>query len=109
MTAGGYQMQDVTEISEEFLNELKRSLRVTTEKADTEVKDLVEAAVQDMYITGVISKGETDPLSRQAIKLYCKGHYGYDENTERFIKSYESLRDSMALSGEYREESTDGS
>lgn len=96
-------MQKATNISEEFLDDLKSYIRVTSESSGKEVIDLVEAAVNDMRIKGVISKGEKDPLSRQAIKLYCKGHYGYDEDTERFQNAYKSLTDSMALSGEYGE------
>lgn len=44
---------------------------------------------------------ETDPMYYQAIVLYCKAHYGYDEDSERFEKAYNSLRDSMYLSGNY--------
>lgn len=94
----------MVEISKDFLMELKRTLRVATSSAEGEIEDLVYAAIQDMKITGVIYKGELDPLSRQAVKLYCKGNYGYDENAEHFQKAYEALRDSMALSGEYTEE-----
>lgn len=94
-------------VSAEFLAELKRTLRVASANADTEVADLVRAAVHNMRITGVIWRGENDPLSRQAVKLYCKGNYGYDEKAEHFQQAYEALRDSMALSGEYQEETDD--
>ena len=98
-------------ISDVFSDELKKTLRVNTVNADGEIKDLAQSAVHDMAMRGVKIKGEGDPLTRQAIKLYCKGNYGYDEDAEKFQKAYESLRDSMSLSEEYRmseEEKTDG-
>ena len=42
-----------------------------------------------------------DPLVRQAVKIYCRGNYGYDENTERFREAYVALKDAMALCGDY--------
>lgn len=90
--------------SEEFIDDMKRAVRVMNGDANEEIKDLIEAAVQDMSMAGVVSKGEKDPLSRQAIKLYCKAHYGYDKDTEKFLTAYQALVDSMALSGEYGSE-----
>ncbi len=95
-------------ISDDFIGELKKSVRTKATDANSEIKDLAQAAVQDMRLRGVAYKGETDPLTRQAIKLYCKGNYGYDEDAEKFQKAYEALRDSMALSGDYKEVNSDG-
>lgn len=87
----------------DFLNEMKRAVRVKSDSADQEVADLIDSCENELKIAGVCIKDALDPLSKQAIKLYCKAHYGYDENTERFRLAYASLRDSMALSGEYKE------
>lgn len=95
-------------VNPEFVGEIRKTLRTNSRSADSEIIDLIQAAVQDMDLRGVKYKGETDPLSRQAIKLYCKGNYGYDEDAEKFQKAYEALRDSMALSGEYKEVKSDG-
>ena len=56
---------------------------------------LVEACKKEMEIAGIYGD-ETDPLYRQAIRLYCKSHYGYDEDAERFQAAFCSLRDAMA-------------
>ena len=87
--------------SEYFIEELKKAVRVKSREADSEIIELAKAAEMDLMIAGVVSKGEDDPLSHQAIKLYCKANYGYDEKTERFQQAYQSLKNSMALSGEY--------
>lgn len=90
------------------IDELKRNIRVKSETAKEEIEGLVLSCKKDLEIVGVYgSLG--DPLYFQAVKLYCKANYGYDENAERFREAYESLRDSMALSGDYkRKENTNG-
>ncbi len=87
-------------ISDELLEKLARSVRIKSESAKEEVRDLAEACILDLEIAGVYVIDE-DPLCEQAIKLYCKAHYGYDEDSERFGVAYAALRDSMALSGDY--------
>lgn len=88
-------------ISPDLIEKIKRNLRTKTKEAEEEISDLAAAAVQDLAISGVIVTNEKDPLTKQAIRLYCKGHYGYDEDTEKFLKAYEKLKEAMSLSGEY--------
>lgn len=83
---------------------IRKRIRVSTQDSKEEVQDLIEAAKKDMSTKG-IQGDEKDPLYFQALVLYCKANYGYDEDTERFQKAYESLRDSMSLSGDYRKRS----
>lgn len=96
-------------MAETLIDSVKSVIRVKTGDSNEEIKDLIEACKKQMELSGVYVKDDEDPLTRQAIKLYCKGHYGYDENTEKFLAAYVSLRDSMALSGEYTREDTSGS
>lgn len=86
--------------SEELLEELKGIVRVKSHEADIEIEGLIGACMGELKIAGVHGDTE-DPLCRQAIRLYCKAHYGYDKDTERFREAFNSLRDSMALSGDY--------
>lgn len=79
---------------------IKDMLREKSSVADTEIRDLVESCVLELKIAGVQGK-LTDPLYRQAVKLYAKAHFGYDSDSERFLAAFQNLRDSMALSGEY--------
>lgn len=89
------------EISQEWIEQLRKDIRTKSGDADKEVQDLAEACIKDLEIAGVYVTDETDPLTRQAVKLYCKGNYGYDENTERFREAYAALKDAMALCGDY--------
>ena len=86
-----------------LIQELKRIIRTKSKDAEGELKGLVESCRKELEIAGVYGS-EEDPAYRQAIRLYCKGHYGYDADAERFREAFGSLRDAMALSGDYRKE-----
>lgn len=88
-------------IDANLIDELMTAVRVKSSIAEAEVMDLASACIADMRLSGVYVRSPYDALAKQAIKLYCKANYGYDGNTERFKQAYESLRDSMALSGDY--------
>ncbi len=89
------------DISQEWVEETKRNIRAKSSEADQEVKGLIEACLKDLEIAGVYVTDAEDPLVKQAVKLYCKGNYGYDDDTERFREAYAALKDAMALCGDY--------
>lgn len=91
-----------------LVDELKRIVRVKTADAEDELLGLVASCRKELELAGIYGD-EVDPLYRQAIRLYCKSHYGYDEDAERFQAAFESLRDAMALSGDYAKEAANGS
>lgn len=88
------------EISNEVLSSLAGAVR--TGNTD-EILELAQACVVDLEIAGVYVKEATEPLTLQALKLYCKANYGYDSenDTRRFENGYQALKISMALSGDY--------
>ena len=96
-------------MANEILNDAKTAVRVKSDSSNDEIQDLIDACKRELELAGVYITDEKDPLEKQVIKFYCKGHYGYEENTEKFIIAYKSLRDAMALSGDYAKETADGS
>lgn len=88
-------------INDELIEELMNAVRVKSDTAESEISELAKACVADLRIAGVYVNKPSDPLCKQAIKLYCKANYGYDADSEKFREAYASLRDSMALSGDY--------
>lgn len=94
-------------MASEILDYVKTAIRVKSDGSNEEIEELICACKKELELAGVYITDEKDPLSKQVIKLYCKGHYGYDENTEKFVKAYEALRDAMALSGDYPKETAD--
>ena len=84
--------------SENLIQDLMRTVRGKSQVTKLDVTDLAEACVVDLSL--VVTDPE-EPLCKQALKLYCKGHYGYDKDQTTFRAAYAALRDSMALSGDY--------
>lgn len=87
-----------------LLDDVKEILRISGSDLDTEIQDLIDAAKGDLKISGIIESKiiETDPLIIQAIKVYCKANFGYDNpEAERFQKSYDLLKMSLSLAGDY--------
>lgn len=92
-------------ISAAYISEMCRAVRVSeTETSTEEITGLIEAAAADLSRQGVDTIDLDDPLVKQAVKLYCKAHYGYDSNTERFDAAYVSLSAAMSLCGDYDED-----
>lgn len=86
-----------------LVNDVKVSLRIKNDAYDTDIQALIDSCKVDLNIAGVQKINETEPLTAQAIKLYCKGNFGYDENSEKYQKAYESLKMVMALASDYKE------
>lgn len=83
-----------------MLNKIKLDLRITNQAYDEEIKDLIEACKLDLEISGVASSfiKEDDPLIIQAIKIYCKAHFGYDNSdSEKLKESYSLLKQHLAI------------
>lgn len=94
-------------MEEAIVEKIRKKVRVKSEESKDEIADLADACVRELELAGVYEKKE-DPLYLQALILYCKAHYGYDEDTQRFRLAFEKLRDAMALSGDYRKGQSDG-
>jgi len=91
-------------ISTEFMTEMLNALRVNkTTTSQEEVTALINAAAAELTRRGIAEISLTDPLTKQAIKLYCKGNYGYDKEHGSFAEAFEKLANAMSLSHEYDE------
>lgn len=88
-----------------MLDGVKLALRVTTNEFDTEIQELIDAAVADLALAGVSpekAQDMTDPLIKRAVITYCKAHFGYDNpDADRLQKSYDMLKMHLTLSTEY--------
>lgn len=84
-----------------ILTDVKNSLHITNAANDADIADVIAAAEIDLKIAGILVVNEADALTKQAIKLYCRAYFNYQGEGERWQKAYNSLRDSMALCGDY--------
>ncbi len=82
---------------------VKKALRITTSDFDDELESLIRSAKADLMLSGVKVLTDNNPLVMQAIKLYCKAHFGDNDNNNKFLNAYQALKISMSLAGEFRE------
>ena len=77
-----------------LLDEVKLSLRVTSNLYDAEVQGLIDAALADLHRLGInpyqaCNGSITDALVKSAVILYCKARFGYDNSdASRFEDAY---------------------
>lgn len=93
------------EISEEYLAAFRGYLRITSNKLDGEIKDLINAARDDLVLGGVLpvhARDEGDALIKKAIRASVLADFGLDnEDSEKYRAAYESLKASLAVSTDY--------
>ena len=93
-----------------LLQQIKDSMRIKHSALDSAIQDDIEAATLDLIRVGVqpYSNVENktlkeDALLRKACELYSKAEEDYQGKGEKYNQSYEKLRDSLALCGDYNE------
>lgn len=85
-----------------MLEKIKLSLRITHNKLDEELQDLIDACLRDLSISGVSNLDENDPLIQQAVKIYIKSTMEQDVNkANRLTEAYKNLKISLCLCDEY--------
>ena len=87
--------------SESLLAPVKLWLRISSGKMDDELTQTIDACKLDLSNSGVKNLDSNDPLIRQAVKLYCKAQFGYDDSAGDFSRAYEHLKAALSLSGDY--------
>lgn len=76
-------------------------LRMTSDAFDGEIEQTIEACLLDLSNAGVRKLDTDDAVIQQAVKLYLKAQFGYNDATDKFQQSYEHLKRALALSGDY--------
>lgn len=86
-----------------LLDAVKSSLRITEADFDEDLTELIEAGLEDMKMRGVDKIDISAPLTRQAIKLYCRAGFANGDVKERelYMDRYLKLAAAMALCGFY--------
>ena len=75
-----------------MLEKVKLALRIKTTAFDNELNDLINTALADLGVAGIIqvvlSSATTYPLIITAVITYCKLHFGEPNNIEYLERSY---------------------
>lgn len=85
-----------------MLESVKKALRISGTIFDTEIQELIDAAMSDLKLSGISCQNVRDPLIRRAVTIYCKANFGLDnEDSEKYQKSYDMLKNHLSLAGDY--------
>lgn len=84
-----------------MLEAVRLALRITSTAFDSEITALIKACKIDLRIAGVVNIRDSDPLIVRAVTLYAKANFGYADDGEKYLKSYEMLKTSLCLAGDY--------
>lgn len=86
------------------VEELRKSMRITHTQLDVEIERNINTALRDLHRVGINNTSD-DVLIDKACELYVKAQFDYQGKGDQFQKNYEALRDTLSLSGTFREES----
>lgn len=87
-----------------MLEAVKLALRIANDAYNSEIEDLIDAAVLDLKGAGVGVVDDTDPLIKRAIIIYAKANFGLANlEAEQYQRSYDRLKTHLALSADYAE------
>lgn len=85
-----------------LINTVKTDLGITSNRRDGDIETAVMAAERRLNMIGVQLVEETDDVTVQAVKLYCRSWFNFQGDGERYEKAFEQLANAMAHAGEYR-------
>lgn len=78
--------------SAQMLAAAKLALRITTTSFDTEITNLLDAALLDLGVAGVEVPDSLDVLVQQACITYVKMHFGQPDEYDRLKSSYDEQK-----------------
>ncbi len=84
-----------------MLEKVKMALRIKTTAFDSEIADLIQAALKDLEIAGVSNKNPDDPLIGRAVITYCAVYMGPGAQMERMKEAYDEQKAQMQMATGY--------
>nr|DAO11719.1 MAG TPA: head to tail adaptor [Caudoviricetes sp.] len=84
-----------------MLEKVKLALRITTDAFDSEIQDLIDAALADLGIAGVTTITETDPLIVRAVTTFCRVNFGQPDDYDKLKYSYDEQKAQLQVATGY--------
>lgn len=75
-----------------MLEAVKLALAITANDFDSEINDLIQAALFDLKTNGVWTENQDDPLILQAVKTYCRAHFHSPADYDKLLAAYEDQK-----------------
>lgn len=80
----------------DMLQSARLALRIVTTAYDEEITDLLDAALLDLGVAGVVIPEEVSALVKRACITYTKLHFGEPEEYDRLKASYDEQKAQLA-------------
>lgn len=84
-----------------LITSAKLALRITTDAFDDQVSDLLEAALLDLGVAGVVVPDEIDAIVKQAAITYVRLHFGQPDDYDRLKASYDEQKAQLSMCSGY--------
>lgn len=86
-----------------MLEKVKLALRIKSQAFDSEIEDLIAAALADLGLAGVTAAQEleADPLITRAVVTYCRANFGEPDDYERMKESYDEQKAQLSMATGY--------
>ena len=83
-----------------MIDKVKMALRLTTDAFDSEIMDLIAAALADLGLVG-ITADKTDALMVRAVVTYCRLHFGSPSDFDKLKAAYDEQKAQMISASGY--------
>ena len=87
---------------------IRNALRITTADFDDEIDEVVANCLTELELAGAVKVTEDSEIFARCAVLYAKAHFGYLDDSEKYQRAFERLRDTLAVSAEYGSVDEDG-
>lgn len=95
-------MNSVVNFSKEYIQKVANIVRTRlTDASEEEITTLSYACILRLRQSGIKKLDPEDGLIKLAIRCFAKGNYGYDSDTDKYLKQFEALRTDLSLDSEY--------
>ena len=84
-----------------MLDKVKLTLRVSTNAFDSELNDLIDAAIWDLGLAGIPDADTSDPLIIRAVCTYCRLHFGEPDDFDRLKAAYDEQKAQLGMATGY--------
>lgn len=82
--------------AETMLVDARMALRITTTAYDPQIVSLLNTALLDLGVAGVIVPAEMNDLIQQACIIYVRLYFGQPDDFERLKRSYDEQKAQLA-------------
>lgn len=83
-----------------MLESVKKAMRISSDYYDDELQLLIDAAMLDLQLAGIITDSE-DALIKRAVITYCRVNFGTPEDYDRLKASYDEQKKQLWMATGY--------